>query len=94
MLGTYPEFGESGGVGVGGQAPPDNFDPGLGVTAGGDVDGEPEPVQQLRTQFPLLGVHRADQDEACGVTDGHRVALDVIATHRRGVQQHVDQMVG
>ena len=62
--------------------------------AAGDLDGEPEAVEQLRAQVALLGVHRADQQEARGVGDGDAVALDVLAAQRGGVEQHVDQVVG
>ena len=57
------------------------------------VDGEAEPVQQLRTQFALLRIHRADQHEPGLVRMGDAVALDVHPSHRRGVEQHVDQMI-
>ena len=57
------------------------------------VDRQPEPVQQLRTQFALFGIHRADQHEPRLVAVRDAVALDVHPAHRRGVEQHVDQMV-
>src|SRR5664280_43107 len=34
------------------------------VPAGGHLDGQPEPVEQLRAQLTLLRVHRSDQEEA------------------------------
>ena len=58
-----------------------------------DVDAQPEAVQQLRPQLPLFGVHGADQDEMGGMYDGHPLALDDVDAHRRGIEQHVDQMV-
>ena len=76
-----PGLGKSGRVGVSRQSTADHLDPGLGVTAGGDVDGEPEPVQQLRTQLTFLRVHRADQDEPRRVADRDGIAFDVIAAH-------------
>ena len=33
------------------------------LTGSVHVDGKPEPVEQLRTQFALFGVHGANQDE-------------------------------
>ena len=57
------------------------------------VDGEPEPVEQLRPQLALFGVHGADQHEAGLVAVRDAVALDVRAAHRGGVEQHVDQVV-
>ena len=55
------------------------------------VDGEAEPVQQLRAQFALFGVHGADQHEAGLVAVRNAVALDVHPAHRRGVEQHVHE---
>ena len=57
------------------------------------VDGETEPVQQLRAQFALLRIHRADQHEPGLVRMGDAVAFDVHPPHRGGVEQHVDQMI-
>jgi hypothetical protein len=57
------------------------------------VDGQSEPVQQLRAQLALLGVHRADQHEARLVRVRDPVALDVHPAHRRGVQHDVDEVV-
>ena len=76
-----------------GQPPPHHLHAHLDLARGGHVDGEPEPVQQLRTQFPLLRVHRADQHEPGGMRVRHPVALDVHATHRGGVEQDVDEVV-
>ena len=57
------------------------------------VDGEAEPVQQLRAQLALFGVHGADQHEAGLMAVRDAVAFDVDPAHRRGVEQHVDQVV-
>ena len=57
------------------------------------VDGEAEPVQQLRPQFTLFGVHGADQHEPGLVAVRDAVAFDVHPAHRRGVEQHVDEVV-
>ena len=57
------------------------------------LDGEAEPVQELRPQLALLRVHRADQQEPGGVRHRHPVALDVRAAHRGGVEEGVDEVV-
>jgi hypothetical protein len=84
---------ERGRVRVEGQPPAYDLDPRRRVPGGGHLDGEPEPVQQLRAQLALLGVHRADQHEARGVLDRDAVALDGGPAHRSGVQQQVDEVV-
>jgi hypothetical protein len=63
------------------------------VTRRVHVDGETEPVQQLRAQFALFGIHRADQYEPGLVGVGDAVAFDMHPSHRSGVEQHVDQMI-
>ena len=57
------------------------------------VDGQAEPVQQLRTQFALLGIHRADEHESGLVRMGDAVTFDMHPSHRCGVEQHVDQVI-
>ena len=57
------------------------------------VDGEAEPVQQLRAQLALFRVHGADQHETGLVAVRDAVAFDVHPAHRGGVEQHVDQVV-
>ena len=57
------------------------------------IDRQPEPVQQLRTQFALFGIHGADQHEAGLVAVRYAVTLDMHPAHRRGVEQHVDEVV-
>jgi hypothetical protein len=58
-----------------------------------DIDAEPEAVQQLGAQLALLGVHRADEDEARGVGKGNAFALDDVDTHRGSVEEDVDEVV-
>ena len=74
-------------------AGPDDVGPHVDVARRPHVDGEPEPVQQLRTQLALFGVHRADQDEPGLVAVRDAVAFDVHPAHRGGVEQHVDEVV-
>ena len=57
------------------------------------VDGQPEPVEQLRAQLALLRVHRADQQEPGRVPHRDALALDVAGAQRRRVEQQVDQVV-
>jgi hypothetical protein len=93
LLGARPGRGEAGGVGLVGQPAAHHLGPDLDVAAGADLDGEPEAVQQLRAQLPLLRVHRPDQQEPGRVPDRHPVAFDVGDPERRRVEQQVDQMV-
>ena len=86
-------FGERVRVGLVGHPLPDDLHPHVDVARRVHVDGEPEPVQQLRTQFALLGIHRADQHEPGLVRMRDAVAFDVHPSHRGGVEQHVDQMI-
>ena len=57
------------------------------------LDGEAEPVKELRAQLALLRVHRADEQEPGGVRHRHPVALDVRPAHGGGVEEGVDEMV-
>ena len=50
--------------------------PQLRVAHGAHLNAHAEAIQQLRTQFPLLGVSGADEHEAGGVADGHAFTLD------------------
>lgn len=54
---------------------------------------EAETVQQLRTQFTLLRVHRADQHEARRMPVGDAVALDQVDAAGGDVEQQVHQVV-
>ena len=89
-----PARGERRRVAVERQPAADDLDPHGRVERTGDLDREPEAVEQLRAQVALLGVHRADQHEAGVVGGGQAVALDVHAAERGRVEQHVDQVVG
>ncbi len=59
----------------------------------GDVDAEPESIEELRTEVSLLGVHRPHQDEARRVRERDALALDRVPPHRRSVEEHVDDVV-
>ena len=88
-----PARGEACRVGLVGEPPPDHLGPDGRVARRGHLDGQPEPVEQLRAQLALLRVHRADQQEPGRVRDRDALALDVRAAHRGGVEQQVDQVV-
>ena len=83
----------AGRVGLERQPPAHHLDPRVDVARGPHLDGQPEPVEQLRAQLALLRVHRADQQERRRVRHRHAVALDVRAPHRGGVEQQVDEVV-
>ena len=83
------------GVGVGLVRQPPAYDVGpLGRVAGRrHLDGQPEPVEQLRPQLALLRVHRPDQQEPRGVPHRHPLALHVGGAERGRVEQQVDEVV-
>jgi hypothetical protein len=58
-----------------------------------DVDPQPDAVGDLRAQVALLGVHRADEQEAGRMLDRDPFALDDVEPHRRRVEQDVAEMV-
>ena len=63
------------------------------VVQPGDVDAEPEAVEQLRPELALLGIHRPDEDEARGMGERDALALDDVPPHRGGVEEHVDDVI-
>ena len=63
------------------------------VAEPGDVDAEPEAIEQLRAKISLLGVHRPDEDEARRVRERDALALHDVPSHRGGVEQHVDDVI-
>ena len=65
----------------------------VGVEQAAHVDAEPEPVEQLRPQLTLLGVHGPDQEKLGRVAGGYPLALHRVDPHRGGVQQDVDQVM-
>ena len=52
----------------------DDLDPELGVPDSADLRLNPEAVEQLRAELPILGVPRADEDEARGLQLGAMLA--------------------
>ena len=63
------------------------------VAEPGDIDAEPEAIEQLRPKVPLLGVHRAHEDEARRVRERDALALHDVPSHRRGVEEDVDDVI-
>ena len=92
-LGVRVLAGEGDRVAVEVHPPADHLGAQGRVAGGGDLDRQPEPVQQLGAELALLRVHRADQHDPRGVADRDPLALDGGAARGRGVQQQVDQMV-
>ena len=80
-------------IGFVGQARTNHLGPDVDISRSPDVDGKPEPVEQLRTKLPFFRVHGADQHEPGFVAVRHPVALDVHPAHCRRIQQDIDQMV-
>ena len=85
--------GEPGGIGLERHPLTDHLHPHIDIAGGVHVDRQPEPVQQLRAQLALFGIHGSDEDETRVVTVRDPVALDMHPPHRGGVEQHVDQVV-
>ena len=65
----------------------------IGIADALHVDAEAESVEQLRPELALFGVHGADEDESRWMRERHALALDDVDPHRRGVEQHVDNVV-
>ena len=71
----------------------DDLHPLANVANALDVDAQAEAVEQLGTKLAFLRVHRADEDETRRMRHRHALALDGVLTHRRGVEEHVDDVV-
>jgi len=54
---------------------------------------QPEPVQELRPQFTLLGIHGADQDEPGGVGEGYPFAFHHVDAHGGSIEEDVGHVV-
>ncbi len=59
----------------------------------GDVDAEPESVEQLRAEVSFLGLHRPDEDESRRVRERDPLALHRVPPHRRRIEEHVDDVI-
>lgn len=88
-----PPRGEPGRIVVVREPPPHHLDPLVGLARRRDLDGQPEPVEQLRPQLALFGIHRPDEQEPCGMPYGDAFALHVRGAHGRRIQQQVHQVV-
>src|SRR5260370_7157927 len=71
----------------------DYFDALVEVADAFNVYAQPEPVEKLWPQLPLLWVHGADEDESRRVRNRYPFTFDGIDAHRRGVQEHVADVV-
>ena len=76
------------------QPPPHDLGADGDVLRSAHLDAQAEPVEQLGPQLPLLGVHRAHEQEARRVAPRDGLALDHADPGGRDVQQQVDQVVG
>ena len=74
-------------------APFDDLDALTNIANALDIDAQAKAVEQLRSQLALLGVHGADEDEPRRMRHRHALALDGVLTHRRGVEEDVDDVV-
>ena len=90
VLLPLPGGGKTLGVGLEGQAALHHGHAGVEIVKAGHFDAQPETVQELGPELPLLGVHGAHQDEAGRVGEGNPLPLHHVDPHGRGVQQHVD----
>ena len=75
------------------QSPADHVGAQCRVLRCGDLDGETEAVEQLRTQLALFGIHGADEHEPRRVGDRDAVAFHGDGAHGGGIEEQVDQMV-
>lgn len=73
--------------------PLQHLDAHRGVSDAGDIDAEPEPIEQLRPDLPFFGVHGADENEAGRVLVGDALALNDVASAGGSVQQGVHEVV-
>ncbi len=80
-------------VGVECQTPPYRRRPLGRVACRPHPDRQPETVQQLRPQVPLLRVHGPDQQEAAGVDVGDALPLHPVDAAGGHVQEHVHQVI-
>ena len=93
-VGFRPGGGEGYGVGFVSQASPDHLGPVRRLGQVGEIDHQAEAVEQLRPQFPLFRVHRADQHESGRMTQGKPFALHAMYATGRGIEQDIYQVVG
>ena len=57
-----------------------------GVGGRADIDGESETIEELRTEFSLLRIHRRHEYETSGMNVGKPVTLDAIPARHRHVE--------
>ena len=81
-VGIGPLRGEPARVGLVSQPATDHLGADRHIAGGRHIDGEAEPVEQLRAQFTLFGIHGADQNEPRLIGVRHPITLDMHPTHR------------
>ena len=84
---------EPGGVRLEGEPAADHLGPFGGILAGRYLNGQPEPVEELRAQLAFFRIHGANEEETRRVADRDAFALDVVDAQGRGVEQQVHQVV-
>jgi hypothetical protein len=89
-----PMMAKGAGVRLEGQAPADHLGTHFGFARTGDGDHESKAVEQLRPQVAFFRIHRAHKEEARRMRNGNALALHRVDSHRRGVEQDVDEVVG
>ena len=63
------------------------------VALPGNLDAQPEPVQQLRAELPLFRVHRTHQQEPRRVAVAHSLAHHDVHARHRHIQKDVHHVV-
>src|ERR1044072_7591864 len=68
-------------------------DPLVEVADAFDIDAQAETIEELRPKLAFFRVHGADEDESRWMRYRHAFTLDGVDAHRRGIKQHVDDVV-
>lgn len=93
VLLAFPAFDEGLRVGIEGQPATDDLCPLGRRRLGIEAHVEAETVEQLRAQFALFRVHRADQHETRRMPVGNAIALDQVDAAGGDVEQQIHQVV-
>ena len=88
-----PCLGEGLGIGVEPVASLHDLDPDRDLGRCGDLDRQPEAIEELRPEFALFGVAAADEDETGRMAKAQAFPLDDILARSRHIEQQVDDMV-
>src|SRR6185503_16316472 len=71
----------------------DDIDSILKVVLCFDLNVQAKPIQQLWPELTLFRISRSDQNKTRGMFDRDALALDLVPSRDRYVQQEIDQMV-